>query len=267
MPHDGFTEGTGHLMKIKILGCYGAEFPGFKTMSFLINDSVLLDAGSVTSSLSIEEQERLTDILITHSHLDHIKDILFLADNLTGRIKNPINLVTTKEISAIIQTYFFNNTIWPDFTLIPTINEPVVRFKIIRTEERFKIDHLSVMAVAVNHTVDGVAYILSDPDGTIIHSGDTGPTERLWQVANGIIDLKAVFVETSFPNEMTELAQISKHLTPNMLKEELKKFKRSDIPVYVVHMKPQYLDILKEEIRGVDYPNLHLLEQGQELIF
>lgn len=254
-------------MKIKILGCYGAEFPGYKTMSFLINDSLLLDAGSVTSSLSIKEQERISDILITHSHLDHIKDILFLSDNLTGRVTRPINLITTPEISSVIQKNFLNNTIWPDFTLIPTITEPVVRFRLIKTEETVSIDHLTVMAVDVNHTVDGVAYFISDGNATILHSGDTGPTERLWQVANDTKDLKAVFIEASFPNELTKLAEISKHLTPHMLGEELKKFKKQDVPVYVVHMKPQYLDVLIKELREINYPNLNILEQGQEFEF
>lgn len=254
-------------MKIKILGCYGAEFPGYKTMSFLINDSLLLDAGSVTSSLSIEEQERISDILITHSHLDHIKDILFLSDNLTGRVSRPINIITTPEISSVIQKNFLNNTIWPDFTLIPTITEPIVRFRLIKTEETVNIDHITVMAVDVDHTVDGVAYFISDGNATILHSGDTGPTERIWQVANNTKDLKAVFIEASFPNELAKLAEISKHLTPNMLKEELKKFKKSNVPVYVIHMKPQYLDVLKKELGEIGYPNLHILEQGQEFEF
>lgn len=254
-------------MKIRVLGCYGAEFPGFKTMSFLINESVLLDAGSVTSTLSIEEQERVSDILITHSHLDHIKDILFLADNLAGRVKSPINLIATDEILAILQGSFLNNTVWPDFTLIPTVSEPVLKFKPIKTEESIKIDSLTVKAVDVNHSVKSVGYFISDEGGTILHSGDTGPTDRMWQIANETKDLRAVFIETSFPNEMLRLAEISRHLTPNFLKEELKKFKKNHLPVYVVHMKPQYLEILKKELTDIRYPNLHFLEQGQELEF
>lgn len=254
-------------MKIKVLGCYGAEFPGFKTMSFLLNDTVLLDAGSVTSSLSIEEQEKISDILITHSHLDHIKDILFLADNLAGRKKTPINIVGTDEILYIIQGTFLNNTVWPDFTLIPTINEPVLKFKHIQTEESIKIDHLTVKAVDVNHTVKGVGYFVSDGGGTFMHSGDTGPTDRIWQIANETKDLKAVFVETSFPNELERLADISKHLTPRLLKEELKKLDRTDIPIYIIHMKPQYIDTLKKEITEIGHPSIHFLEQGQELKF
>lgn len=254
-------------MRIRVLGCYGAEFPGFKTMSFLINDSVLLDAGSATSSLTIEEQERVSDILITHSHLDHIKDIMFLADNLAGRVRRPINLIATEEIISIIQGSFLNNTVWPDFTLIPTISDPVLRFKPIRTEEMIRIDNLSVKAVEVNHTVKGVCYFVRDEGGTILHSGDTGPTDRMWQIANETEDLRAIFIEASFPNEMLRLAEISKHLTPKLLEEELKKFKKGHVPVYVVHMKPQYIEILKKELTDLRHPNLHFLEQGQELEF
>lgn len=254
-------------MKIKILGCYGAEFPGFKTMSFLINDSVLLDAGAVTSSLSIEGQEKISDILITHSHLDHVKDILFLADNLAGRKKNPINIIGTDEILSLIQGTFLNNSIWPDFTLIPDINSPVIKFKQIKTEESINVSHLTVKAVEVNHTVKGVGYFINDGVGAIMHTGDTGPTDRIWQIANETKDLKALFVETSFPNELEKLAEISKHLTPHLLKEELKKLKRTDIPVYIVHMKPQYINALKKEITDIGHPSIHFLEQGQELEF
>lgn len=254
-------------MKIRILGCSGAEIPGFKTMSFLINSSVLLDAGAVTSSLTMKEQEEISDILITHSHLDHIKDVLFLADNLVGRPNKPINLITTSEIISIIQGSFLNNSVWPDFTIIPTITDPVIRFKPIEAEKEFKIDHLVVKAVEVNHTVKAVGYFISDGDSAILHSGDTGPTDRLWQIANETENLKAIFIETSFPNEMQKLAEVSRHLTPSLLKDELKKLKKKDIPIYIIHIKPQYLDTLKREIREIGNSNLHLLEQGEELTF
>jgi len=165
-------------MKIRVLGCSGAEIPGFKTMSFLINTSVLLDAGAATSSLTMKEQEEISDILITHSHLDHIKDVLFLADNLVGRPNKPINLITTSEIISIIQGSFLNNSVWPDFTIIPTVSDPIIRFKPIETEKEFRIDHLTVKAVEVNHTVKAVGYFITDGDSAILHSGDTGPTDR-----------------------------------------------------------------------------------------
>lgn len=254
-------------MKIRILGCSGAEIPGFKTMSFLINSSLLLDAGAVTSTLTMKEQEEISDILITHSHLDHIKDVLFLADNLVGRPNKPINLITTSEIISIIQGSFLNNSVWPDFTIIPTVSDPIIRFKPIEVEKEFRIDHLTVKAVEVNHTVKAVGYFISDGDSAILHSGDTGSTDRLWQVANETEKLKAIFIETSFPNEMQKLAEVSKHLTPNLLNDELKKLKKRDVPIYIIHMKPQYIDTLKREIRGIGYPNIHFLEQGQELEF
>lgn len=254
-------------MKIKILGCYGAEFPGYKTMGLLINDSVLVDAGSVTSSLSIEKQQEISNILVTHSHLDHIKDILFLADNLAGRKKVHINIIGIEETISIIQGTFFNNMVWPDFSLIPTTSDPIIKFKTIKTEERFQVDYLTVKAVDVNHTVKGVGYFISDDNGTIMISGDTGPTDRIWQIANEKKDIKAIFIETSFPSELARLAEVSKHLTPALLKEELKKLKRKDIPIYIIHMKPQYLDALKKEIIEIGNPSIHFLEQGQELEF
>lgn len=249
-------------MKLKVLGCYGAEMPGYKTSGFLINDDTLLDAGTVVSVLSVEEQLKINNIIITHTHLDHIKDIQFLADNVTGKRNGHINLISAHGVLDILRANILNNIIWPDFTTIPSMNGPILKFLPVRGKEELSIGSLTVKPVRVNHTVEAAGYIIKDKDGAIVYTGDTGRTDLIWEVAEQEDNLKAIFIEASFPNSMAELADISGHLTVNGMAEELKKVGDKKIPAYVFHMKPQYLDIIEKEIARLNNKRIHVLKQG-----
>ena len=113
-------------MKVKILGCSGSETIGHKPPGFLVNDVMMLDAGTITAALSIEAQSRITDIVISHTHLDHIKSVMFLADNIIGHIKKPVNIHAIPKVLDAIRKYLMNDIIWPDFTKIPTPKNPVL---------------------------------------------------------------------------------------------------------------------------------------------
>ncbi|MDO9462762.1 MAG: 3',5'-cyclic-nucleotide phosphodiesterase, partial [Deltaproteobacteria bacterium] len=142
-------------MEIRVLGCYGSEMPGFRPTSFLINKSLLLDAGAITSILSLEEQLQITHILITHSHLDHIKDILFLADNIIERNHHPICIASLSAIIEQIKVHILNNSIWPDFTVIPE-RGPVLNYLHMDEEKDIQLNEITCKAVRVDHTVEAV---------------------------------------------------------------------------------------------------------------
>jgi len=254
-------------MKIKVLGCYGAEMPGFKTTCFIINDSTLLDAGAITSVLTHDEQLTLKNILVTHSHLDHIKDIPLLADNLVDSKPYKVNIISTNSIVDIIKNNLFNNQIWPDFTRIPDTKNPVIAFREIETEKAFEFESLKVTAIEVNHVVPAVAYLIEDSQGAVAFSGDTGATDRFWQVVNSTADIKAVFLETSFPNNMRELADLSGHLTPALMANELKKLNRADIPIYIYHLKPRFLDLIRSELNSLGNSRISIINMGDTFTF
>lgn len=249
-------------MKIRVLGCYGAEMPGYRTSGFLINDDTLLDAGTVVSALKVEEQVRINNIIITHTHLDHIKDIQFLADNVIGKRNGHINLISTHGVLDILRANILNNIIWPDFTTIPSANGPILKFLPVKGKEELSIGALTVKSIRVNHTVEATGYIIKDKEGAIVYTGDTSHTDWIWQVAKEEDNLKAIFIEASFPNSMTEMAEISGHLTVMGMAEELKKAGNKKIPAYVFHMKPQYLDIIEREIGQLNSNRIKLLKQG-----
>lgn len=260
--------GGGHVMKIRVLGCYGAQMPGFNTTGFLVDDTMLVDAGTVTKVLSLEEQLAINNVLITHGHLDHVQDLLFLADNLSianSRTK-PVCVISTEDILNDLRTHLFNDVIWPDFSVIPSPEKPVITFKAITPGVPFVLNDLRGTAVSVSHAVNAVSYILEKDGSMVLFISDTGPTEDVWKEANRIgTSLKALFVEVSFPNSMSAMALAAGHLTPEHLKQELSKLDVDDIPIFIYHIKPQYREAITEEIGRIQRKNLRIISDGDIL--
>ncbi|UCD85090.1 MAG: 3',5'-cyclic-nucleotide phosphodiesterase [Deltaproteobacteria bacterium] len=252
-------------MKIRILGCYGGKLPKYRTCSFLINDSLLIDAGAIAAVLNLREQLKIRHILVSHAHLDHIKDIPFLADNIFFENTHSVNVISTHRIIEQMRKHLLNNLIWPDFTIMPTKKAPILKAKPIRVGREIKLDGITVKAIKVNHTVETVGYIIRDGKSAFVYSGDTGPTERLWKEVNKIKNLKAIFIETSFPDGMSRTAEASRHFTPVTMKRELKKINHSHVPIYVYHLKPQYIKAIQKEIKAFRDPNITIL--APETIF
>jgi cAMP phosphodiesterase len=256
-------------MEIRVLGCYGSQLPGCGLTGFLIDATTLLDAGAVTSVLTLEEQLRVDHILITHAHLDHIRELSSLVDNLCYFERDhPLAVVSTPHVIETLRMHIFNGAIWPDFSIIPSAEKPVLRFMTFRPGEKIVLGHLGITAIPVHHTVETVAYMVeAETDGratAAIFIGDTGPTEEVWRVAARREDIGAIFVETSLPEEMKDLAVLTGHLTPAGLAGELKKLSPFNRPqIYLYHMKSQYLREIQHEIALLGDDNIHMLKDGQ----
>ncbi|HPC04036.1 MAG TPA: 3',5'-cyclic-nucleotide phosphodiesterase [Syntrophales bacterium] len=255
-------------MEIRILGCHGSLMPGRHTTSFLLNGRFLVDAGTVASVLSIEDQKKLEWALITHAHLDHVKDILFLADNLCTGERDPFTVMAPQGIIDLLHANLFNNVIWPDFSVIPTMENPVIRFRALEPGWGYTVSGLYVRAIPVNHTVETMAYLIEENDCSVLISGDTGPTDEMWEAARKAKNLKAVFIETSFPDEMEKTAALAGHLTPAMVKRELRKLGPLKPEIYLYHLKPQFCDPLKRQIASMDTgKSIHILRDGDAFRF
>jgi ribonuclease BN (tRNA processing enzyme) len=255
-------------LDIRVLGCYGSRLPGYNITGFLLNGRVLVDAGTVTSVLTMDEQAAIDHILITHAHLDHVCDMMFLLDNVSirGDRKAPISVLSTPGIIRAMKDHLFNDVIWPDFSCIPSVEKPVMAFEPLELEVKRSLGDLQVTAVSVSHSVETVGYIIEFEGGTVVFAGDTGPTERLWEIARGHDDLKAIFIETSFHDSLKELAVLSGHLTPSCLDEELKKLGDRAPQIFLFHMKPM-LDLgrIEKSIRRISNRNIRILKDGEVL--
>ncbi|HEY7508829.1 MAG TPA: 3',5'-cyclic-nucleotide phosphodiesterase [Vicinamibacteria bacterium] len=253
-------------MKLKVLGCYGGNIPGHGMTSLLINDTVALDAGWVSGALSLKQQVRVKDILISHSHLDHTCTLPFLIDNNFSAPGFSLRIYAIPEVVASMRNHLFNNHTWPDFTSLPNDMTPVLKLIEIAPERPFTINGLTFRAIHVSHIVPTTGFIVEDKKAAVAFSSDTGPTQRFWEVVNATKNLKAVITETSFPNEMQDLANVSGHLTPAALAQELKKL-RQDVPVYLYGFKPKHLRRIRQQVRELGRRRLHFLAQGKTYKF
>lgn len=255
-------------MKVKVLGCSGSEAIGHNPPGFLVNDAVMLDAGTITSALTIEAQSKITDVFISHTHLDHIKSLLFLADNVIGRIEQPVAVRSIPPVIDAIRKHLMNDIIWPDFTRIPTAKNPVLAYKPFRAGTPVAAAGLRITAVPMNHPVPAVGFLVSDGKSSILYTADTGPNEGIWKAAAKAKNLKAIIVDTSFPNMLDAIAEVSGHFTPAQLHRDLTKAKvRNSAPIYIYHIKPVHQKKVVQELRALGRKNVRVLQEGKTYHF
>lgn len=228
-----------------------------------MDDRFLVDAGTVGGALTVAEQVEITHAVISHAHLDHTAGLAFLTDTLA--IVAPERQVMVTSIAPVIdslRTHAFNDALWPDFTTIPSGSRPVLGFRTLAEEGEARVGDLWITPVAVEHTVPTAGYVVHDGETGFVYSGDTGPTERLWRLAREMRGLKALIVETAFPNRLDALARVSGHLTPDMLRREIDKMP-PDVPIWIFHIKPQLFQETAEQLARIDPARIHTLEQGK----
>ncbi len=256
-------------MELHVLGADGGEMMGFKPSSFLIDKSLLLDAGSVCSGLPLDELAAIDHILISHSHLDHIKDLGLLSDLLTGRRKSPVHVYSTATVLETLRKHYFNDEIWPDFTKIPDQMDPVMKLQEIQPLQPFMLDEYQVTAIPVNHTVECHGFLVTKDNKSLLYSADTGVTELLWEFANQTPNLCGLILDVAFPNRMQFLADLAKHLSPQGAAIELQKLKNKDLPVFFFHLKPAFHDELTQEIQQLlldNHPARQILRSGARIL-
>ncbi len=254
-------------MELKVLGCHGGETPKHRTSSFLINDHLALDAGAITSQLSLGEQQQIKAVAVSHAHLDHIRDLAPLVDNRCQQGGPGLEILGTAATLKELKRHFFNDRLWPDFSKIETAGAPTITYRTLRPEKPTQVAGLTLKPVQVDHTIDTAAFVVSDDQGSIAYSGDTGPTERLWQVLNETPDLRALLMEVSFPNEQTKLAIESGHHTPRTLAKDLKKLKQADLPILLFHIKPVFEAKVEQQLAKIKKHHLTVMNLGDQFLF
>ena len=226
-------------MNIRVLGAFGSEGPGQRPTAFLVNDRTLVDAGSVAGGLCLSEQLVIEDVLLTHAHLDHLVGAAYLAETFatygTGRA---LTIAGLAPVIETVRTGIFNNTVWPDFSVIPA-GAPAVKFRALAPEQEYRFGDVRVVPVPVDHSVPAAGFIVHDGVSGFVYSGDTGPTEALWKAARTVPGIRAVLVECAFPNRLRDLAKVSRHMTPERIQRERDKMP-ADVPILVYHVKPAF---------------------------
>ena len=234
-------------MKIRVLGCSGGIGGGLRTTAMLVDHDILVDAGTGVGDLSLESLAKIDHIFVTHSHLDHVASIPFLVDTVGGMRSKPLTVYTTSATIEILKNHLFNWAIWPDFTEIPTREAPFLRYQEIELGQTITLGARNITPIPARHTVPAVGYHLDSGAASLVFTGDTGPNDALWRVVNRIANLKYLIIETAFSNKERQLAEVSRHLCPQTLAEELGKLERN-AEIYITHLKPGEIEPTMLEI-------------------
>jgi cAMP phosphodiesterase len=253
-------------MRIQVLGGFGGESLECRMTCLLINGRVALDAGSLSQALSVERQVEVHTILLSHSHMDHTSSLPFFIENVYGKSEKAIDIHGSPATIYAIRKYLFNNATWPDFTRLPNHLLPAMRFHELTDELPIHIDGVTFVPVPVHHVVETHGYLIEQGGASVLWSSDTGPTQRLWEIANATPNLKAICIEVSFDNALQNIADVSLHLTPQTLQAELRKLQRK-VPILLHHLKPPCIPRIREEVRALGNPDVEFLEQGKVYTF
>ena len=234
-------------MRVRVLGCDGGIGDPLRTSALLVNDDVLLDAGTGVGELSLSQLIEIEHVFITHAHVDHIASLPLLLDAVMTRRSRPITVYATDETLAALQTHVFNWSIWPDFTQLPSPESPSMRYSRLEVGQTVDLGHCRITPVPAEHTIPTVGFHLENRISSLVYCGDTTSCDPLWEVVNAIDDLKYVIIETAFDDANLRLAERAGHLCPTLLGAELEKLQRP-AEIYIDHMKPGLSDTIIREI-------------------
>lgn len=234
--------------------------------TYLINDTLAIDAGSIAIGLNREEQLRIRSIIITHTHLDHVFSLPLYLTDLFEDIREPVRLYATESDFETLRQYVFNYQMWIPLELLRNAESDLISFQPIRSGESFTTEGLKVTPVEVTHTIPTHGLVVEDDKSALLFTSDTGATENIWRAPIERGKLRAIFIDLSFPNRLTELARVSQHHSPATLLEEMSKM-RPDTPIYAVHVKAAYRDQIVEEIEALNNPRIIVAEIGREYHF
>jgi ribonuclease BN (tRNA processing enzyme) len=227
--------------------------------SCLINGTVAIDAGCLGFYGSPQEQEAIRHVFLTHSHADHIASLpIFVENAWTPSLECP-RIYGSPATLECIQRHIFNDVVWPDFVALSKQMPPFLDLYPLQAEEPVEAGGLRITPVPVNHLVPTLGFVVRDEGCAVIIAGDSGPTERLWEVARETEGLRAVFLEACFPNSMKSLAEASLHLTPEMFRHEVAKMPPG-VKVVAIHIKVRYREQVVRELRALELPNLEIGE-------
>lgn len=254
-------------MKLRVLGCSGGIGGSLRTTSLLLDHDILIDAGTGVGDLSLAEMCAINHVFVTHSHLDHITCLPLLIDTVGFMRDQPLVIHATDETQNILRDHVFNWQVWPDFTEIPSLHQPILRYERVALGETVEVGGRRITPLPANHIVPAIGYQIDSGKSSLVFSGDTTTCDALWEAVNRIKNLEYLIVETAFSNAEKELAVVSKHLCPTLLNEELRKLKLNP-KIYITHLKPGEIELTMQEISEcVQHFTPKMLQNGQVFEF
>jgi ribonuclease BN (tRNA processing enzyme) len=252
-------------MRVRVLGCSGGSAPGREPSCYLLDGGLAVDAGSLSTRLTVEEQNRLSDVFLTHAHWDHCRDLPFHVINRGMELK-PLVVHGLPVTVEAVRAHLMNDAVWFRAFDLPSAETPMVVAAPLQPGETVECGRYRVTAFAVPHTIPAVSYVIDDGRCAIVINADTGGGGVFRDMPRPESPIRAVFLEASFPNSMADFAEMTGHLTPEKLAAEVADFP-DDVQVIVTHVKPAHEELVAAEVARLPRPNVRLCRDGDVFEF
>jgi len=250
-------------MRIKILGCSGGIGAGLRTTSLLVDDDILIDAGTGIGDLPLAQLRAIRHLFLTHSHLDHTCGLPLLVDTIFDTLTTPLMVRGRVETLDAVRQYVFNWVMWPDFEELPSFDKSVLKYEPVALGSHVTLGERKLQIVEVNHTVPGAGYVIESGGKVFAFSGDTATNDTFWDAVNAYPRLDVLVVETAFANRNERLAELARHYCPRTLAADLDKLNH-DPDIYITHLKPGAEELIFSEIQAaLPERRVHCLKGGE----
>ncbi|MBT8132751.1 MAG: 3',5'-cyclic-nucleotide phosphodiesterase [Gammaproteobacteria bacterium] len=250
-------------MRVKVLGCSGGIGQGLRTSSILVDNDILIDAGTGVGDMSLAELSQIRHVFITHSHLDHIVSLPMLIDNIFDQlVSETLKVYASRTTIEALNRHIFNDVIWPDFTVLPNAGRPVLEFVEVEAGDDIVLGQRTIRAIDVEHSVPTLGFCVANGASVFAFSGDTMTNKTLWPVLNEYPRLDVLVIEVSFPDRLAALAHDSGHYTPSTFAADLQNLQHTP-DVWVTAMKPGEEEAIYSEVMAaLPDRNVQCLQTG-----
>lgn len=249
-------------MQLKIVDGNAVEpHPQANLISYVIDGRVAIDAGAL-GLLPLHEQKQIQAVFLSHAHVDHIATLALFIDNVYVPGPRCVKLYGSASTIADLQQHLFNDRLWPDLVRLSASESPFLEWEEIRHGQSVDVHGLQLTAFDVDHSIPTLGYVAATAESAVALVSDTAPYQPIWDFLNQIEQLKAVFLEISFPDSMQWLAEKSKHLTPSWFLAETQKLTQP-VDWFITHVKPEYARAIAEEVSQLRFAHCQLAMASQ----
>jgi cAMP phosphodiesterase len=235
-------------------------------VSYLVNDAVAIDAGSLGLVSDLDRQRRVRHVFLTHEHIDHLATLPIFLENVHEPGPECVEILAAADVLESLRRDIFNGRVWPDFFALSTADDAFVRATALEPGRPIERAGLTITPLPVSHGVPTLGFVVDDGTTAVAFPSDTGPTGGFWRLLAAAPRLDAVFLEVSFPNALAELAALTGHHCPATFAAEIHKLQRP-VRWIVVHRKPRHAARIAAELAALDLPGVELVQPGEPCMF
>ena len=250
-------------MKLRLLSPGGRADSLQYLSSYILNDSVAIDAGSLGISGTPLEQAKVDHVFLTHSHLDHVGGLPVFLDTVLDLGGETVSVHASEWVLDSLRRDIFNDRIMPDFVRISEQGPVFLKLFPLHPGQPVQVAGLSITPFPINHVVPTVAYVIDDGKAAVAIATDTAPCDTLLSQLRNIPNLRALLLDCSFPGSQQDLAKISGHMTTRDFAAVARQLEPK-VEVWAIHIKPRFHAEVIAELKELLGGSTRVLAPGQD---